>query len=137
MNALTELTKEYLQYCHVRKGLSPKTLRAYRTDLEDFRRYMEKNNVDFLVSHHIGEYIDTLHCSKAPRTVKRKIASIQAFYQYLVYTDKIAEKTGFIFQASPEAPTLYSKPHHERLLPGIIFAEEPDGHSLPAQMRNP
>lgn len=91
MNALTELTKEYLQYCHVRKGLSPKTLRAYRTDLEDFRRYMEKNNVDFLVSHHIGEYIDTLHCSKAPRTVKRKIASIQAFYQYLVYTDKIAE----------------------------------------------
>lgn len=91
MNDLAALIKEYLQYCHVRKGLSPKTLRAYGTDLDGLQQYMEVNNADFLLPHSIGDYIDTLHRTKAPRTVKRKIASIQAFYQYLVYIGKIKE----------------------------------------------
>lgn len=91
MSAFTELIKEYLQHCRVRKGLSPKTIRAYGTDLDDFRRYLEKNDLDYLQPQSIGDYVDTLHCSKAPRTVKRKIASIQAFYHYLVYMDRVAE----------------------------------------------
>lgn len=89
MKTLDKMLDDYLQHCLVRKGLDPKTIRAYRADLNDFLLYIEAKNGDFLDRESIGNYIDTLHRSKAPRTVKRKIASIQAFYHYLVYAEII------------------------------------------------
>lgn len=104
MNALTELIEEYLQHCHVRKGLDPKTVRAYRADLSDFRKFIEDNQGDFLDKKSIGSYVDFLHCEKAPRTVKRKIASIQAFYHYLVYIEEITENPLFRLDLSFKLP---------------------------------
>lgn len=91
MNTLSNLIEEYLQYCHVRKCLNVKTLRAYRADLSDFQQYMTHQNVDFLDKKAIGDYVDTLHDTKAPRTVKRKISSLQAFYHYLLLTEEITD----------------------------------------------
>ena len=91
MKTLNELLEKYLQYCRVRKRLDPKTIRAYRADLSDFMRFVKEQDCDFLNRESIGIYIDTLHRSKAPRTVKRKIASMQAFYQFLVYSEQITE----------------------------------------------
>ncbi len=83
MKTLNELTDAYLHYCFVRKGLDPKTLRAYRADLNDFSQYIDCNHADFLEKKQIEKYIDLLHLTKAPRTTKRKIASLHAFYRYL------------------------------------------------------
>jgi len=83
MSTLTKLIEEYLQYCQARKGLDTKTIRAYRADLRDFGLYVESQNGDFLKKESIGNYVDFLHSEKAPRTVRRKIASIRAFYHYL------------------------------------------------------
>ncbi len=91
MNTLTKLIEEYLQYCQARKGLDAKTIRAYRADLRDFGLYVESQNGDFLKKESIGNYVDFLHSEKAPRTVRRKIASIRAFYHYLTYMEEIAE----------------------------------------------
>lgn len=91
MNTLPNLIEEYLQYCRVRKGLDAKTIRAYRADLLDFSQFVEGRNQDFLKKESIGNYVDSLHHEKAPRTVRRKIASIRAFYHYLIYMEEIAE----------------------------------------------
>lgn len=91
MNALTELIEEYLQYCQVRKELDPKTIRAYRADLEGFRLHIEGLNGDCLDRRSIGSYVDALHREKAPRTVRRKIASLRAFYHYLAFMEEIED----------------------------------------------
>ncbi len=75
-----EQVKPYLEYCMYRKQLDSKTLKAYRIDL---RQYF-----DFVVSEEpqkaeIEEFIIDLHKKYKQKTVKRKIASVKAFYNYL------------------------------------------------------
>ena len=91
MNTLSNLIDEYLQHCRVRKDLDPKTIRAYKADLTDFEQYITQHDASFLDKKAIGDYVDLLHYTKAPRTVKRKISSLQAFYHYLIYAEKIVE----------------------------------------------
>ena len=78
----------YLEYCEYRKELDRKTLKAYRIDL---RQYFEYVCVDEPDKEKIEEYITHLHKSYKQKTVKRKIASIKAFYNYLEETEIIAE----------------------------------------------
>lgn len=78
----------YLEYCEYRKELDGKTLKAYRIDL---RQYFEYVCVDEPDKEKIEEYITHLHKSYKQKTVKRKIASIKAFYNYLEETEIIAE----------------------------------------------
>ena len=70
----------YLEYCEYRKELDRKTLKAYRIDL---RQYFEYICVDEPDKEKIEEYVTHLHKSYKQKTVKRKIASIKAFYNYL------------------------------------------------------
>lgn len=86
---LEALMEEYLRYCLYRKRLDEKTVRAYRTDLLYFNRFIEENALDYLDKASISQYVDRLHSTMAPRTVKRKIASLQAFYHYLIYEERI------------------------------------------------
>lgn len=79
----------YLNDCCYRKRLDIKTLKAYQSDLHDFASYITNRNADFLDKHAISEYVNELHRKKSPRTVKRKIASMRAFYHYLVYEELV------------------------------------------------
>ena len=79
----------YLNDCCYRKRLDIKTLRAYQSDLHDFAVYITNHNVDFLDKHSISDYVNELHRKRSPRTVKRKIASMRAFYHYLVYEELV------------------------------------------------
>lgn len=79
----------YMKDCRYRKCLDNKTLRAYRSDLNDFALYITNYNANFLDKHSISAYVNDLHLNKSPRTVKRKIASIRAFYHYLVYEELV------------------------------------------------
>ena len=78
----------YLEYCEYRKELDKKTLKAYRIDL---RQYFEFVCVDEPEKEKIEEYITLLHKNYKQKTVKRKIASIKAYYSYLEETEIIAE----------------------------------------------
>lgn len=70
----------YLDYCEYRKELDKKTLKAYRIDL---RQYFEFVNCDEPDKAQIEEYITSLHKQYKQKTVKRKIASVKAYYNYL------------------------------------------------------
>ena len=91
MNLLTELQK-YLEYCEYRKELSHNTLKAYRIDL---RQYISFIGGDFLQKPRIEEYITKLHKEFKQKTVKRKIASVKAFYRYLEEEEILKEANPF------------------------------------------
>lgn len=109
MNSLKELIKEYLVYCENQKQLDKKTLKAYKTDLKQFLIACETEfSID--APHSMIEcYISTLHKEFKPRTVKRKIASIKAFYHYLEYKEIIELNPFNKIQVKFREPTLLPK----------------------------
>lgn len=80
----------YLDYCKYQKGLNEKTLKAYRIDLSQFFAY-NINTDEAFSKRNLTDYIALLHLRYKPKSVKRKIASIKAFFNYLVYEEVLAE----------------------------------------------
>ena len=107
----------YLEYCEYRKELDRKTLKAYRIDL---RQYFEYICVDEPDKEKIEEYVTHLHKSYKQKTVKRKIASIKAFYKYLEETEIIAEspfrKIKVKFKETVTLPRIIPREEIEKLL---------------------
>lgn len=107
----------YLEYCKYRKELDRKTLKAYRIDL---RQYFEYICVDEPDKEKIEEYVTHLHKSYKQKTVKRKIASIKAFYNYLEETEIIAEspfrKIKVKFKETVTLPRIIPREEIEKLL---------------------
>lgn len=89
MNSLETLISNYIKNCESIKKLDKKTLKAYRIDLAQFQAFMFVYP-DFKSKTAISEYISSLHTRYKPRTTKRKIASLKAFFHYLVYEEMIA-----------------------------------------------
>ena len=86
MKNLEGKVRSYLEYCEVQKRLDGKTLKAYRIDLRQFLEQM----VDVEITVDLLEgYIGKLHEKFKPKTVKRKIASLKAFFHYLEYKEMI------------------------------------------------
>ena len=107
----------YLEYCEYRKELDRKTLKAYRIDL---RQYFEYICVDEPDKEKSEEYVTHLHKSYKQKTVKRKIASIKAFYNYLEETEIIAEspfrKIKVKFKETVTLPRIIPREEIEKLL---------------------
>lgn len=89
MNNLQTLIKNYLEYCSTQKRLDEKTLKAYRIDLSQFSQETSTQEVPEITSETLEEYIAKLHTQYKPKTVKRKIASLKAFFHYLEYKEII------------------------------------------------
>ena len=81
-----EQVNKYLEYCEFRKELDWNTLKAYRIDLKQFFNYIQEDIQD---KGKIEEYITKLHKQYKQKSVKRKIASVKAYYNYLEELDII------------------------------------------------
>ena len=92
MNDLQHKIENYIWVCKARKGLSPLTIKAYEIDLGQFYTYMACRN--YLAKEALTEYIDLLHKRYKPKSAKRKIACIKAFYRYME-TENIIEDNPF------------------------------------------
>jgi len=86
---LTNLIEGYLSYCKDIKLLNNHTIKAYKIDLRQFCHYFDKECIEAISSTKLESYISVLHRKYKPRTVRRKLASIKAFYHYLEYKDLI------------------------------------------------
>lgn len=81
--------EEYLSFCEKRKNLDKKTIKSYRIDLRQYSEFVESNNSDWVEKCSVEKYIDQLHTKYKPKSVKRKIASLKAFFHYLELEDII------------------------------------------------
>ncbi len=86
MSLQTEIT-EYIAACENLKGLSKPTIKAYKIDLRQFYDYAAQD--EWLSKDCLTQYIDHLHKLYKPKSAKRKIACLKAFYRYLEMEDII------------------------------------------------
>lgn len=89
MNTLISITEKYLEYCKSQKRLDKKTIKAYQIDLNQFTLYCNNANINSISVPDIENFIGYLHHNFKPKTVKRKLASLKAFFHYLEYRNII------------------------------------------------
>lgn len=87
----------FLSHCSDEKKLSQKTLKAYESDLKQFRVYLHQEfklkDLEKVKKEHLKKYL--FHLSKfAPKTIKRKVATLKVFYTFLEFED-ILDETPF------------------------------------------
>lgn len=116
-------TREYLDYCKYRKELDANTLKAYRIDLCQYFDHIQSDNPG---KHEIEQYITTLHKKYKQKTIKRKIASIKAFYAFLEDEELLLEnpfrRIKVKFKETSILPRIIPKGEIERLL-NYMYAE--------------
>lgn len=109
MNDLQTHTRNYLEYCRRQKRLEAKTLKAYRIDLNQFSVQIGNMDIDDIAPCVLEDYISGLHQQYKPKTVKRKIASIKAFFRYLEYKDIINQNPFNKVQVKFREPVILPK----------------------------
>ena len=116
MSIKTEADR-YLEYCRFRKELDGNTLKAYRIDLRQFFEYTREETPG---REKIEAYITELHKKYKQKTVKRKIASLKASYNYLEEQELIGEnpfrKIKVRFKEAVILPRIIPREEIERLL---------------------
>ncbi len=90
MHTINDHIEIYLEYCRYRKRLDSKTLKAYRIDLLQYAAYIN-TSPDFYSRNILDSYLTLLHKQYKSKTVKRKIASLKAFFHYLSYREILSE----------------------------------------------
>ncbi len=90
MNALKDYIEEYIEYCKYRKRLDNKTLKAYQIDLNQYLYFCANPN-DCMSKKTVDQFITALHKQYKPKTVKRKIACLKAFFHFMEYKELLSE----------------------------------------------
>src|SRR5688572_9516424 len=89
---LQEASTEFLLHCKFEKNLSSKTQQAYLTDLGQFRIFANLKAGNTLVSeitkHELRQYLVSISSLK-PKSIKRKLATLKAMFNFLEFEDKI------------------------------------------------
>ena len=84
---------DFLFHCKFEKNLSKKTLAAYKIDLRQFKSFCEtKTDLDQLQNvdkHILKRYLETISSKFKPKTLKRKLASLKAFFNHMQFEDEI------------------------------------------------
>lgn len=116
MELREEITR-YLEYCEYRKELDRKTLKAYRIDLQQYNESVCSGDFG---KEEIEKYITELHKKYKQKTVKRKIATVKAFYSYLEEEEIIEEnpfrKVKVKFKETITLPRIIPREEIEQLL---------------------
>lgn len=90
---LQTCSNDFLRHCRFEKNLSGKTLRAYETDLRQFAAFLRANKLASEISGickaQLRAYLEGIADLK-PKSIKRKIATLKALFNFLEFEDRIA-----------------------------------------------
>lgn len=109
--------EKYLEYLKIQKNYSINTIEGYKEDIEFFKKFLNKNNYNFLEVEYkdirqFFNYMDDLKLSK--NTISRKISSLRNFYKYLARNNYI--------KYNPFSLT--KGPKKDKLLPKFLYYNE-------------
>ena len=92
MKTIDISVQEFLQHCKYEKNLSEKTIKAYSADLQQFVvfAYVKMElEIAAINKNVLKDYISSISKYR-PKTIKRKIASLKVFFNYLEFEDEIS-----------------------------------------------
>ena len=115
---MDELLEAFLHYEAVERGLASNTVESYRRDLTSYLDFVEKRGLRSILETDrslIQSFLyDLRQKGRATATLSRNIASIRAFYSFLVQ-ERILEKDPAMHLETPKL---------ERRLPHVLTMEE-------------
>ena len=88
MQTLSSLIADYLETGKYEKQLSSDTIKAYRIDL---RQFLDFTGGEWADRNMMNQYIKYLNQHFAPRSAKRKLASVRAFYHEMEICGELGE----------------------------------------------
>lgn len=94
---LTEARKRFLSHCGSTVNLSPHTMRAYGSDLDDTRKFFGiRRHLDAVEKDHLRQYIHHMRETKRFKetTIKRRIASLKLLFKWAAQ-EEIVEANPF------------------------------------------
>ena len=83
INKLDTLINEYIQFCSARNNLDRKTIKSYSIDLKQYYQFSSSSTYSWSNKKTIESYIEHIHTTHKPKSIKRKIASLKAFFHFL------------------------------------------------------
>lgn len=107
---LPKEAEEFLRALQVQKRASPKTLTAYREDLEQFFGYLlpKKIALDKVDPLLLRGFLAHLHGRLAPTSVARKLSAVRSFFRHLHKRGLVATNPGVLVK-SPKLPKTLPK----------------------------
>ncbi len=92
MNTIQTAIREFLKHCRYEKNLSLKTIKSYNIDLKQLTAFLISNNfpleTSLITKKELREFLESISTLK-PKSIKRKVATIRAMFNYLEYEDTI------------------------------------------------
>jgi integrase/recombinase XerC len=126
-----ERLTDFIQYLKFEKRYSPHTIIAYQNDLEQFRGYLTKefalNELKSITHFHIRGWLAGMKGDKqTPRTINRKISSLNSYYKYLLRLGVVEKNPVRQLHAQrlPERLPVYLKESEAEYLLGTVEFEE-------------
>ena len=119
---MENLVADFQIYLKVQRNVSEHTLKAYIADVEEFSRFLQKNDMgkksDAIIDvepETIRSYLSHLYRDKVKKvTVNRKISSLRSFYKYLLRAGKVKSNPAVMVQT----------PKIEKYMPTFLSVDE-------------
>ncbi len=105
--------EEFLCWLEGEKGYSPHTVAAYRRDLSEFFRLVNRR-ADEVGEREVRRYLYAVNQRNRPATVARKLSSLRSFYRFLRREGRVAH--------DPLART--AGPRQEKRIPVFLSVDE-------------
>lgn len=135
MNITMIHLETYFKYCKDQKKLNDKTLKSYRIDLIQFYEFCDQRAISTDI---LNSFIQVLHERYKPNSVKRKIASLHAFFQFLILSDHLdlnpMVKVQTVFRHAKELPRTISLDHLEPFFK-VLYKEQKDAETAYEKFR--
>ncbi len=93
MKTIEQAMEGFVAHCRYEKNLSTKTIEAYGIDLHQFHQFLLQQQHSLTLveidKHILRSYLKELSRYKA-KTIKRKVATLKALFNFLEFEDEIA-----------------------------------------------
>jgi integrase/recombinase XerC len=96
--AIKGIAKEFYKYLDVEKGAAFNTERAYKSDIEDFIKFIEASAVEEIDHNTIRAYIVHIYKDLKKSSLSRKISAIKVFFKFMKKKGYIDENTALVIK---------------------------------------
>jgi len=138
---LDEARDDFLFHCRYEKNLTGKTIQAYSIDLSQFIRFVEEQDapraVDAIDKTVLRGFLRQVSEHAKPKTIKRKMATLKAFFTFLELEDRIVvspfRKMRVRIAQERRLPTVLTKAEMTRLLSHLYSERDRADERTPLQ----
>lgn len=92
METIQNAIAGFINHCKIEKNLNDKTIEAYKTDLAQLITFLNENgypaDISLISKVEIRGFLESISGLK-PKSVKRKMATLKAMFNFLEFDDKI------------------------------------------------